>query len=103
VQPTEAMPDADVNRFAGLACRATTVSRPCHDHPLSGARWRRGRSGCAQQPQQLRRIGVLNNFPADDPEGTARTAAFLQTLQKLGWTDRRNVRIDIRWSEGDQR
>src|SRR5262249_44946387 len=36
-----------------------------------------------------------------DPEGTARTAAFLQTLQELGWSDGRNVRIDIRWSAGD--
>ena len=54
-----------------------------------------------QQPDRMRRIGVLSTLPADDPEATARTAAFLQTLQELGWTDGRNVRIDIRWGAGD--
>jgi putative tryptophan/tyrosine transport system substrate-binding protein len=55
----------------------------------------------AQQGERMRRIGVLSTLPADDPEATARTAAFLQTLQELGWTDGRNVQIDIRWGAGD--
>jgi putative tryptophan/tyrosine transport system substrate-binding protein len=55
----------------------------------------------AQQPERMRRIGVLMNTAADDPEGKARVAAFLQGLQQLGWTDGRNVRIDIRWGGGD--
>jgi putative ABC transport system substrate-binding protein len=55
----------------------------------------------AQQGERMRRIGVLSTLPADDPEATARTAAFLQMLQELGWTDGRNVRIDIRWGAGD--
>jgi len=55
----------------------------------------------AQQGERMRRIGVLSTLPADDPEATARTAAFLQTLQELGWTDGRNIRIDIRWGAGD--
>jgi putative ABC transport system substrate-binding protein len=55
----------------------------------------------AQQRERMRRVGVLSTIPADDPEATSRTAAFLQTLQELGWTDGRNVRIDIRWSAGD--
>ena len=38
---------------------------------------------------------------ADDPEGQARVAAFVQGLQQLGWTDGRNVRIDYRWGAGD--
>jgi putative ABC transport system substrate-binding protein len=38
---------------------------------------------------------------ADDPEGQARMAAFLQGLQQLGWTDGRNVRIDTRWAAGN--
>ena len=38
---------------------------------------------------------------ADDPEGQARLAAFLQGLQQLGWTDGRNVRIEYRWGAGD--
>ena len=54
----------------------------------------------AQQPEQMRRIGVLMNRAADDPEGKARIAAFQQGLQQLGWTDGRNVRIDIRWGAG---
>src|SRR6516164_9938053 len=53
----------------------------------------------AQQPERLRRIGVLMNRAADDPYGQARVAAFQQALQQLGWSDGRNVRIDIRWHE----
>jgi putative ABC transport system substrate-binding protein len=55
----------------------------------------------AQQPEQMRRIGVLMNRAADDPEGQAGVAAFQQGLQQLGWSDGRNVRIDTRWSEND--
>src|SRR5262249_29715624 len=55
----------------------------------------------AQQREPVRRVGVISTLPADDPEGTARTTAFLQTLQQLGWTDGRNLRIDIRWAAGD--
>jgi putative ABC transport system substrate-binding protein len=55
----------------------------------------------AQQPEQMRRIGVLTNVAADDPVGRARLAAFLQALQQLSWTDGRNVRIDHRWTLGD--
>src|SRR6266700_6565629 len=49
----------------------------------------------------MRRIGVLHTPAADDSEGQARSAAFLQGLQQLGWTDGRNVRIDTRWAAGD--
>ena len=49
----------------------------------------------------MRRIGVLMNLAADDAEGQARIAAFLLGLQKLGWADDRNVRIDYRWGAGD--
>ena len=55
----------------------------------------------AQQPEGMRRIGVLMNRAADDPLGQARVAAFQQALQQLGWNDGRNVRIDIRWGEND--
>jgi len=55
----------------------------------------------AQQPERMRRIGVLMNQAADDPEGQARLIAFVQALQQFGWTDGRNVRIDTRWAAGD--
>jgi putative tryptophan/tyrosine transport system substrate-binding protein len=54
----------------------------------------------AQQPERMRRVGVLVNTAADDPATQARYAAFLQGLQQLGWTDGRNVRIDARWAAG---
>ena len=47
----------------------------------------------AQQPDRMRRIGVLMSV-ADGPEGKARLGAFLEGLQQLGWTDGRNVRIE---------
>ena len=55
----------------------------------------------AQQPERMRRIGVLMNRAADDPTGQARLKVFQQALQQLGWNDGRNVRIDIRWCETD--
>ena len=55
----------------------------------------------AQQPERVRRIGVLMNVAAADPEGQAQVAAFLQALQQLGWSEGRNVRIDTRWGEND--
>ena len=52
----------------------------------------------AQQPERMRRIGVLMNTAADDPTGQTRLLAFAQALAQAGWTDGRNVRIDIRWA-----
>ena len=52
----------------------------------------------AQQPERVRRIGVLLPAAADDPEWQARVGAFLQALALLGWTIGRNVRIDTRWA-----
>jgi putative ABC transport system substrate-binding protein len=55
-------------------------------------------SARAQQPERVRRIGVLLPAAADDPEWQARVGAFLQALALLGWTIGRNVRIDTRWA-----
>ena len=55
----------------------------------------------AQQGERIRRIGVLMNLSADDPQAQARVAAFRQGLQEAGWAVGRNVQIDIRWGMGD--
>ena len=55
----------------------------------------------AQQRERMRRIGVLMRLAADDLEGQARIAAFLQGLQEGGWSVGRNVRNDYRWALGD--
>ena len=55
----------------------------------------------AQQADRMRRVGVLMNVAADDPEGQARITAFAQGLQELGWVIGRNVRIDYRWGAMD--
>ncbi len=68
---------------------------------LGGAAAMRPFAARAQQPDRMRRVGVIMSVAADDPEGKARLGAFLQGLQQSGWTDGRNVRIDIRWAAGD--
>src|SRR5262245_29010103 len=55
----------------------------------------------AQQGERVRRIGLLVSNAEDDPQGKPRAAAFLQGLQQLGWTEGRNVQIDIRWGAAD--
>jgi len=55
----------------------------------------------AQSPQRMRRVGILMNLAADDPEAQARIGSLLQALQEFGWTIGRNVRIDYRWTAGD--
>ncbi|MGC1876264.1 MAG: ABC transporter substrate-binding protein [Pseudolabrys sp.] len=55
----------------------------------------------AQQPERVRRIGVLMYLPADDAEGQARLAAFTQALTQLGWSDGHNLRIDTRYATAD--
>jgi len=54
-----------------------------------------------QQPERLRRIGVLLGTTADDSDSQVRLAVFRQSLQQLGWTDGRNLRIDYRWAAGN--
>ena len=51
----------------------------------------------AQQPERVRRIGVLSNIAEDDPAMKARFGAFRQGLEKLGWSEGRNVSIDTRF------
>jgi len=55
----------------------------------------------AQQQDDVRRIGVLLNLAADDPEAQAIIAAFKETMQQLGWSEGRNLQIDFRGAAGD--
>jgi ABC-type uncharacterized transport system substrate-binding protein len=55
----------------------------------------------AQQGRAMRRVGVLMAIAENDREGQARVRAFRQAMDDLGWTEGRNVRIDIRWAAGD--
>jgi hypothetical protein len=55
----------------------------------------------AQQPERMRRIGALMDTDESNAEGQARIAAFRQGLQQLGWTEDRNIQIDLRWGGGN--
>jgi putative ABC transport system substrate-binding protein len=55
----------------------------------------------AQQPERMRRVGILLPAAADDPAWQARVGAFLQGLGQLGWSIGRNLQIDTRWGTGD--
>jgi putative tryptophan/tyrosine transport system substrate-binding protein len=68
---------------------------------LSGAAAAWPLTAHAQQVAQTRRIGVLTGLAADDPQGQATIAAFLQGLQHLGWADGRNLRVEYRWGAGN--
>ena len=68
---------------------------------LGGAVAVRPLAARAQQPERMRRVGVLIPLAADDPQSQRRVTAFVQGLQELGWTDGRNIRIDTRWTAGE--
>ena len=55
----------------------------------------------AQQGDRVRRIGVLMPVDQNDPVGKPAIAAFTQALAGLGWTEGRNVRMDLRWGRDD--
>ena len=58
-------------------------------------------SARAQQPERVRRVGVLLATAENDPETQARTKAFRQGLAALGWTEGRDILIDYRYAAGD--
>ena len=80
---------------------ATNIARRKLIAALGGAAVAWPLAARAQQADRMRRVGVLEARTADDREGQARLATFLQGLQELGWTDGRNVRIDYRWAAAD--
>jgi putative ABC transport system substrate-binding protein len=55
----------------------------------------------AQQPGTIKRVGMLMNFAATQPQGQSSVAAFVERLRQLGWSEARNLRLDVRWNAGD--
>jgi putative tryptophan/tyrosine transport system substrate-binding protein len=55
----------------------------------------------AQQPNRVRRVGVLMPYYENDPVAKPQFSAFTEALAELGWTDGRNLRIDVRWAGDD--
>jgi putative tryptophan/tyrosine transport system substrate-binding protein len=55
----------------------------------------------AQQPERMRRVGVLMPFVAGDPEAQLRSTVLAQSLQQSGWTVGRNLQIDYRFPGGE--
>ena len=55
----------------------------------------------AQQTERMRRIGVLMSVEENDPEGKTQLSQFTQGLAESGWTDGRNLRMEVRWGGGD--
>src|SRR5438270_1990616 len=68
---------------------------------LLGAAAAAWRIAAHAQPDRVRRIGVLMAHAESDPEFKTYVAAFREGLQKLGWTEGRNIRIDSRWGALD--
>jgi ABC-type uncharacterized transport system substrate-binding protein len=58
-------------------------------------------TGYAQQPEGVRRVGLLNAFPENDPVNRASVMAFAGALERLGWVEGQNIRIDYRFAAGD--
>ena len=52
----------------------------------------------AQQPERVRRIGILQNFPENDPVAAVLSATFLKELRQSGWAVGNNIRIETRWA-----
>ena len=54
-----------------------------------------------QQPERMRRVGVLMAYAESDPVAEAAVVAFCDELAKLGWKEGNNLRIEVRWGAGD--
>ena len=68
---------------------------------LGGVAVTRPLAAHAQQPERIRLIGVLMSVEENDPEGKAELSRFTQGLAESGWTDGRNLRMEVRWGGGD--
>src|SRR5262245_27767504 len=68
---------------------------------LGGAAVARPLAGYAQEPDRMRRVGLLLGIAENDPEARTRVKAFQQGLRDLGWFEGRNIRVDYRFAGGD--
>ena len=59
------------------------------------------RAGHAQQPERVRRVGVLISLPESSPLAQAYVTAFVQALRRFGWVEGKNIQIDYRFAAGD--
>ena len=58
-------------------------------------------AGPAQQPEQIRRVGVLMSLPENDPLGQAYVRSFAQALERFGWVEGKTIRVDYRFAASD--
>lgn len=91
---------ARLNRYEGLRRFGANMKRREFIAAIGGA-VAMPFAARAQQSERVRRIGVLMPLAKDNSEAQARIAAFLQELQRLGWTDSRNLQVEYRWDTGD--
>jgi putative ABC transport system substrate-binding protein len=68
---------------------------------IAGAAVTRPLAAHAQQPERTRLIGVLMSVEENDPEGKTELSGFTHGLAEGGWTDGRNLRMEVRWGGGD--
>ena len=85
----------------GAAQMVSSIGRREFVAALGGAAAAWPLTAHAQQPDRMRRIGVLMAHAESDPEFEAYLASFREGLQKLGRTEGRNIRIDVRWGALD--
>ena len=81
------------------AAQAATAARLIARLTIGAVAW--PLAARAQQGNRMRRIGVLMAYDENDPAPKANVSAFTQALAGLGWTNGRNVRLELRWGGGD--
>ena len=80
---------------------AINIARRKFIAAFGGAAFARPLGAHAQQPDRMRRIGVLMTPAENDPDARSGVAIFRQGLHELGWSEGRNLQIDYRWGGGD--
>src|SRR5262249_32338162 len=93
IVPFTRLPSHGEGHMLGIIARRQFITL------LGGAAW--PLAAAAQQPERMRRIGVLMKTAADEPEPQGRPAAVMQGPPEVGWAVGRNMRMDYRWSVGD--